>query len=155
MRITKYNVELDENLHNILIKESASNYPIENFTSPETVVEMLCDVFRMDKKAEEYVYLLALNTKGKLLGLFEVSHGTVNASLAEPREIFIRVLLSGAKSIILTHNHPSGDTTPSRDDLSVTKRIEECGKIMGLPLLDHIIIGKENFYSMKQYGVIN
>lgn len=155
MRITKYNIELDENLHNALIKESASNYPVEKFTSPESIVKMICDVFRMDKKAEEYLYLLALNTKGKLLGVFEVSHGTVNASLVNPREIFIRSLLTGASNIILAHNHPSGDITPSKDDLSTTKRVEECGKIMGVPLLDHIIIGKENFYSMKQYGIIN
>lgn len=155
MRLTKYNVELDENLHNSLIKESASNYPVEKFTSPETITKMLCAVFQMDKKAEEYLYLLSLNTKGKLLGVFEVSHGTVNVSLVNPREIFIRALLTGASNIILAHNHPSGDITPSKDDLSTTKRIEECGKIMGVPLLDHLIIGNNSFYSMKQCGIIN
>lgn len=154
MRITKYTVELNGNCHNVLVKEKAFNYSEDKFTSPKVVKEMLCSVFSLDKKAEEYVYMLSLNTKGKLLGVFEISHGAVNTSRANPREIFIRAILTGASNIILIHNHPSGDSTPSREDLIITKRIDDCCKLINIPLLDHIIIGNDNYYSMMESDVM-
>ena len=149
VRIIKYRTELNENNHNILVKESATNYNMDNCDNPQPVVSMINDVFRLNKQAEEYVYLVALNTKNKVLGVFEVSHGSVNFSVMNPREIFIRALLVGASTIVLCHNHPSGETIPSEDDLKATRRIADCGELMNIPLLDHIIIADNDYKSLK------
>lgn len=153
MRITTYKTELDENLHNVLVKENACNYPEENFTSPEAVCGMLNAVYRLNKQAEEHLYMIAFNTKQRVLGVFEVSHGTVNMSICNPRDIFIKALLCGATGIILAHNHPSGDTTPSRDDITTCKRVLEAGKIIGIELLDNLIVG-ECYYSFRKNDLI-
>ena len=97
--------------------------------------------------------MLALDTKCKPIGIFEISHGTVNMSMINPREVFIRALLVGAVSIALIHNHPSGDATPSREDISATKRLAECGKLLGVVLLDHIVIGHD-YTSLKADGYL-
>ena len=94
-----------------------------------------------------------LNTKHRFLGDFELSKGTVNASMASPREAFIEALRTGAVYIILLHNHPSGDPTPSREDIVTTKRMKEAGNIIGINLIDHIIIGDNKYISLKQIGL--
>lgn len=154
MRITKYRTELDENRHNVLVKESATNYNADNLNNPELIVKMLNDCFNMNRLAEEHLYLIALNTKTKPLGVFEVSHGTANASMVNPGEIFIRLLLVGASSFVVSHNHPSGDCTPSKEDIQTTRRLKECADIMGIMLLDHIIVGDE-YSSLKESGYIS
>jgi DNA repair protein RadC len=115
------------------------------FTSRD-VVNLMNIVYSLNEKAEEYVYMISLNTKSKPFAIFEVSHGTVNTSLMPIREIFIRALLSGAVSIIIVHNHPSGDPTPSPQDIQITKKVKEAGEIIGISLQDHIIIGDNNCY---------
>ena len=92
--------------------------------------------------------LLLLNTKNILLRDITVSRGTVNASCATPREIFIEALRSRACGIILLHNHPSGDPTPSREDCLFTERVMEAGKLMGVPLLDH-----NSYVSLRERGI--
>lgn len=149
MRITLYNTELDENRHNVLVKEKAVNYSAESLNSPEAVTDMLNTVFRLNKQAEEHVYMIALNTKSKPLGVFKISHGAVDQSICSPREIFIRALLCGASGIILAHNHPSGDITPSKEDMMVYKRIKETGGLIGVNLLDNIIVG-DTYYSFTE-----
>ena len=84
----------------------------------------------------------------------DISIGTVNASLATPREIFIEVLKYRGTGVILLHNHPSGDPTPSKEDCLFTRRVEEAGKLMGVPLLDHIIIGDNSYVSLKERGML-
>lgn len=153
MRITTYKTKLNEDKHNILVKEKSTNYNTEGLTSPESIFNMMNKVFDMQNLAEEYLYMIACNSKQKVLGVFEISHGTVNASLINPREIFIRALLCGATNIILTHNHPSGNSCPSQEDNKVTRRIKECCELMGISLLDHIVIG-DNYYSFKQKGMM-
>lgn len=152
MRITTYRTELDENKHNVLVKENSCNYPVNVLNNPQAAAEMLNDVFRLNKQAEEHLYMIALNTKGKPLGVFEISHGTVNSALCTPREIFIRSLLCGASGIILAHNHPSGDITPSKEDIATHKRIKETGQLVGIELLDSIIVG-DGYYSFKMNGI--
>lgn len=120
------------------------------FDSPEKVCTLAKNLGLLEA-AEEYVYTLALDNKNKATGLFEISHGTVNSSVISPREIYIRALLLGASSIILFHNHPSGDVTPSKDDILVTKRVKAAGELLGVELLDHIIIG-DTYYSFKEQG---
>lgn len=150
MRITKYKTELDQNLHNVLVKESAVNYQCTStFDKPELIANMLTVCYGLNRCAEEYMYLIALSTKGKILGVFEVFHGAVDTSLCNPREIFIRLLLCGACSFVLAHNHPSGDCTPSEEDLHVTIRLKKCAEMMGISFLDHIIIAGNTYISFK------
>lgn len=149
MRITKYVTLLDDSKHCKLVKESATNYPVENFNSPKVIYKMLCDVFKHDKQTEEYLYLLCFNTKCRLLGVFELSHGNVNQSICSAREIFQKALLCNASSFVLAHNHPSGDTSPSKEDFAVYRKITEASKLMDLSFMDNIIIG-DNYYSFKE-----
>lgn len=102
---------------------------------------------------QERLKLLILNTRNALIRDVNVSKGTVNASLATPRELFIEALRYRGVGIILLHNHPSGDASPSRDDCLFTKRVQEAGKIMGIPLLDHIIIGDNSYVSLRERGI--
>ena len=159
MRITTYTTRIKDNL-NVLVKERAFNYKTGNshLESAEKVVKMMCDVFQIHLRAEEYVYLLSLDAKCKVLGIFEVGHGTVNACLLHTREIMIRNVLCGASAFIVAHNHPSGELSISRDDVSTTKKLYEAGELIGIHLLDHIIIGredaKETYYSMAEHGLL-
>ena len=159
MRITTYTTRIKDNL-NVLVKERAYNYKTENshLDSAEKIAKMMCDVFELHLLAEEYVYLLALDTKCRVLGIFEVGHGTVNACLLHTREIMIRNVLCGASAFIVAHNHPSGELSASSDDVSTTKKLYEAGELMGIHLLDHIIIGREDekeaYYSMAEHGLL-
>lgn len=166
MRIITYSTKINrENNLTELIKEKAYNYKTENshLDSAEKIASMLCDLFQIHLRAEEYVYLLSLDTKCRILGIFEVGHGTVNACLLHTREIMIRNLLCGAGAFIVVHNHPSGELTISKEDISTTKRLFEAGRLIGIELLDHIIIGrKENgdsngyaYCSMKEHGFLS
>lgn len=103
---------------------------------------------------QEHLKLLILNTKNVLIKDMDISKGTVNASLATPRELFIEALRYRGAAIILLHNHPSGDASPSGEDCLFTKRVEEAGKLMGIPLLDHIIIGDTSYVSLKERGIL-
>lgn len=109
MRINKYDLELNENKLPILVKENGFNYKEESLNSPKKIVEMINNIFRLNSKAEEYVYILATDTKCKHINVFEISKGTVNASFCNSREIFIRLLLCGAVNMIMIHNHPKGE----------------------------------------------
>ena len=109
---------------------------------------------RLRHYATENVILVLLDNKGHLLGECTISKGTVNASLLSPREIFIQALKFDASSIILIHNHPSGDAAPSKPDKAVTRQIHECGKLMNIPLIDHIIIGDHTYSSFKELGLL-
>lgn len=100
----------------------------------------------------EQVRLLILNAKNALENEMVLSKGSFNASMAAPREIFYYALKHKAVSIILLHNHPSGDPAPSKDDLILTRRIEDTGKMIGIPLLDHIVIGDNRYVSLKESG---
>ena len=152
MRIVKYTTLYENNLP-VLVKEKATNYEVQRLTSPSDVALMLSSVFALNRQTEEIVYMVALSAKGNVLGVFEVSRGTATWSAINPREIFLKALLCGAVNIILAHNHPSGDTTPSTEDLTATKRVKEAGKILGLPLLDHVIVG-DGYYSLKENNLM-
>lgn len=155
MRITTYTTVLDEDQKNILVKEKSVNYESEVLRKPERIAKMMCDVFSLHQQTEEYLYMIAFNTKCKVLGVFEISHGTVNSSPLGVRELFIRLLLCGGVSFVLVHNHPSGDTTPSDDDLRCTKRLKKAATIMGVDFLDHLVIGeKYNYYSFGEHNLI-
>lgn len=118
------------------------------FSLPSSIAEYYMEEMRHQK--QEHMKLLMLNTKSKLLGESDVSKGTVNASLISPRELFIEALNKQAVSIILLHNHPSGDPTPSKTDVLLTKRVKEAGDLIGIELLDHIIIGDNCYISFAE-----
>lgn len=118
------------------------------FNLPSSIADYYMEEMRHYE--QEHVKLLMLNTKSKLVGESDISKGTVNASLVTPRELFIEALECNAVSIILLHNHPSGDPTPSRDDILLTKRVKDAGDLIGIELLDHIIIGNNCYISFAE-----
>jgi DNA repair protein RadC len=95
-----------------------------------------------------------LDARNKLITKETISIGTINSSLVHPREVFEPAIRELAVAIILVHNHPSGDPTPSEDDIALTKRLIEAGKILGIEVTDHIIIGKNKYFSFKERGLI-
>lgn len=116
--------------------------------SPETVAEYFMEDLR--HKDKECFMLLSLDGKGALLSESVISMGTVNSSLASPREVFIEALKQRAVSIILLHNHPSGDPTPSQNDILVTQKMKSAGELLGITLVDHIIIGDNSYVSLNE-----
>jgi len=106
-------------------------------------------VDELQDKKKEHLYALFLDTKNRIIGEELISVGTLNASLIHPREVFNPAIKASANSIVLVHNHPSGDPTPSKDDKEVTKMLKGSGDILGIPLLDHIIVGKNGYKSLK------
>lgn len=118
---------------------------------PDILVDLLNQLFCLKYRAEEYVHMLAVNSAMKPIGFFEISHGSVNASLLCSREVFLRLLLCGASGMILVHNHPSGSVAASKDDFSVFRKLVMASEMMEMQFLDFIIIGK-GYCSFKEYG---
>jgi len=104
----------------------------------------------LQNKKKEHFYALLLDTKNRIISEELVSVGILDASLIHPREVFKSAIKASSNSIILVHNHPSGDCTPSNEDKEVTKILENSGDLLGIKVLDHIIIGKDNYYSFKE-----
>lgn len=104
--------------------------------------------------SQEHFVCLYLNTKNQVIHKQTIFIGSLNASIVHPREVFKEAFRRSAASIICIHNHPSGDPSPSREDIEVTKRLAECGKIIGIDVLDHLIIGENKFVSLKEKGYL-
>lgn len=121
-------------------------------SSPKDVSSLLIN--EMSNLKQEVFKLILLNTKNVVIGTKDVFKGTLNSSIVHPREVFKEAIQRGSANIIVCHNHPSGDPTPSKEDIDITLRIKECGKIMGIGLLDHIIIGNNKYVSLKEKGII-
>jgi DNA repair protein RadC len=108
---------------------------------------------RLKDKPKEYFLAVLLDTRGQIIRTSEVSVGTLDASLVHPREVFREAVAANAQSVILVHNHPSGDPAPSPEDLAMNKRLKEAGEVVGISVLDHIIIGNPEYVSLKAKGV--
>lgn len=121
-----------------------SNLPI--ISTPKDVVVQLTEL-RQNKR--EHFVALYLNARNQLVHKETISMGTLNANLVHPREVFEPALRYSAASIMIAHNHPSGDPKPSEDDSEITKRLAEAGKMMGVEVLDHVIVTKNNYFSFK------
>lgn len=145
MRLTTYNLILEgEERTPCLVRESAKNYPqFSKITTSSEGVKVINAIFNANKQAEEHCYMIAFRSS-RVIGVFEISHGIVNSSLITPKELMTRLLLLSATSFLFFHNHPSGDITPSVSDKKVTKNLRDAGEMMGIPLLDHIIIGEND-----------
>lgn len=111
-------------------------------------------VASLQNLAVEQFWAVYLNTKNGVLAERAIFQGTVNATVVAPREIFHRAIRLMAASVILVHNHPSGDPTPSSEDITITKKMVEAGKVVDIAVLDHVIIGKGQFLSLKEKGIL-
>ena len=107
---------------------------------------------RASQELGEVFYLITLNAQAAVVGLHEVTRGTLTSSLVHPREVFIRAIADCAAGIIVAHNHPSGDPTPSTDDYELTRRLVSAGDIVGIPVIDHIVIGDAAHVSLRATG---
>lgn len=133
----------------IALTSKANNYKVK---SPDDVSHLLMEEMRYLKK--EFFNIILLNTKNEVIAVENISIGSVNASIVHPREVFVRAIKRTSSSIILVHNHPSGDPHPSKEDINITKRLVEAGKLIGIEVLDHIIIGDNVYISLKEKNII-
>ena len=130
----------------------ASLKPFISFESPQSIADYFMENTRYLEK--EYVYILMFDSKHKLLKDVRLSEGTVNSSLLSPREVFTTALKFDAVYIVLVHNHPSGDPSPSRQDIEITDRVSSAGRMIGIELSDHIILGNNCYVSLAERGII-
>lgn len=124
----------------------------DSITSPEDGVALLMPRLRYETK--EHFLVVLLNSKNKVLQIEQISEGSLNSSVVHPREVFMPAVLHHAAAILAAHNHPSGDPTPSKEDKDLTKTLAEAGKYMGIPVLDHIIIGDASYFSFKEHSYL-
>ena len=124
----------------------------DSITSPEDGVALLMP--RLRYEAKEHFLVVLLNSKNKVLKIKQISEGSLNSSVVHPREVFAPAVLHHAAAILTAHNHPSGDPTPSKEDKDLTNTLVQAGKYMGIPVLDHIIIGDARYFSFKEHSYL-
>ena len=132
------------------ISNQSLSYKSKELTDPKKVYQLIKS--KLKDYHKEHFYIIVLNSRN--WSVAEVSVGSLNASIVHPREVFAEAIKNNAASVIFVHNHPSGDTEPSEDDLEITKRLIEAGKILGIEVIDHIIVTKNDFLSFKEKKLI-
>lgn len=120
--------------------------------SPSIISNLFMEEMKYFKR--EHFRILTLDTKNQIISVEEISIGNLNSSIVHPREVFNRAIKKSANSIILLHNHPSGDPSPSREDIDITYRLINAGNILGIKVLDHIVLGEDRYISMKEEKII-
>ena len=135
-----------------MVKESSFQYLARQILSPNGAYQMIKE--QLEGLDREQFIIACLNTKNEPTNISVVSVGTLNKAIIHPREVFKTAILSNAASIMAFHNHPSGETTPSQQDIQLTKRLYEAGELLGIKLLDHLIIGDGTFTSLKEKGYL-
>lgn len=149
MIINKYITMLDKDRLACLVKEESIAYgKDEKISNAQQIVNILNTLFYAERLTEEHVWQFCLDAAGHVTGVFVVSKGAVNYSCINPREIYRNALLSNAVSVIIAHNHPSGECNPSKEDMEATSKIKQAGELIGIQLLDHIIVG-DSYLSMR------
>jgi DNA repair protein RadC len=126
------------------------SYKSKELTDPKKVYQLIKS--KLKDYHKEHFYIIILNSRN--WSVAEVSIGSLNASIVHPREVFAEAIKNKAASVIFVHNHPSGDPEPSEDDLEITKRLVDGGKILGIEVVDHVIVAKDKFVSFKEKGII-
>jgi len=121
-------------------------------SSPDDVKKLLMEEMRFLDR--EHFKIVLLNVKNRVISVENISIGSLNSSIVHPREVFKPAIKRSSAAVILVHNHPSGDPTPSREDVEVTRRLVEAGKILGIDVLDHVIFGNTNYFSFREKGLI-
>lgn len=143
--IKKYTVQL--------VRENEIQYSGEKITSPKQGMKIINQIFNMSNQPTEIFVLLTLDTKKYPIGCFLVSQGTIDCTIVSPRDVFQRALLVNAHSIIIAHNHPSGDPMPSMNDHDVTNTMRKVGNLLGVKVVDSLIIGDNGrYYSYEEEG---
>ena len=135
-----------------MVKESSFLYQTRTVSSPNDAYEMIREQLK-DLDREQFI-IACLNTKNEPTNISVVAVGTLNKAIVHPREVFKTAILSNAANVIAFHNHPSGDTEPSQQDIQLTNRLYEAGELLGIKLLDHLIIGDGTFTSLKEKGYL-
>lgn len=136
-----------------LVRESSVTYAVRRINGPDNLVGLVKEF--LEDADREKCLAVYLNNKNEPNAIHVVSVGTLNSSLIHPREVFKAALLCNAASVILVHNHTSGDLTPSREDVEITKRLAEAGRMLGIEVLDHVVVGDSGrFVSLKERGLI-
>ena len=135
-----------------MVKESSFLYQTRQILSPNDAYDMIKEQLQ-DLDREQFI-IACLNTKNEPTNISIVSVGTLNKAIVHPREVFKTAILSNAANVIAFHNHPSGDTEPSQQDIQLTNRLYEAGELLGIKLLDHLIIGDGTFTSLKEKGYL-
>ena len=139
----------------VLVKEKVGKYDLQRKTkNPEEAYNAIKIIINVQEEAQEVFGILILNTKNEIVAVHEIIRGTLIRSMVHPREVFKPAILHNAAVIICFHNHPSGDPEPSKKDIEITKLLVEAGKIMGIEILDHIIVGDGGYVSLKERGVM-
>jgi DNA repair protein RadC len=139
----------------VLVREKVGRYELPKaIRSPEDAYKAITTLTNVQEEAQEVFGILILNTKNKVVAAHEVSRGTLNSSMVHPREIFKPAVLHNAAGIVCFHNHPSGDTVPSKEDIEVTERLVAAGEILGIIVMDHIIVGDDDYTSLRDIGVM-
>lgn len=135
-------------------KRLSTQQAIKEFkiTSPSSIARIYMEEMRYFR--QEHFKAVYLDNKNNIMGNRDITIGSINSTIVHPREVFTDAVKSSAASIIVLHNHPSGDPSPSVEDIEVTKRLLEAGKILGIYLLDHIVIGDGEYISLKEKGLI-
>lgn len=131
-----------------MVKEASLRYQYRKITNPDDVRPLVLQM--IGSKDREHFGVICLDTKNQPTNIMTVSIGTLNSSVVHPREVFKSAILSNSASVILFHNHPSGNPEPSGTDLEITKRLVEAGSIMGISVIDHVIVADDQFLSMKE-----
>lgn len=138
-----------------LVREKEEEYMGKQANSPKAVANIINEVFNMDTQPFETFVMMALDTKKRPVGCFVVSQGSLNGTIVEPREVFQRAILVNADSIVVAHNHPSGEVTPSFKDMEATRVLKEAGELLRIELVDHLIIGENGkYYSFRENGQV-
>lgn len=155
MKINTYKSYINSDYRSYLVKEKSIEYSAtDKLDNATKIFEVMKNVFHMHELAEEEVYMICLNTKCIPTSFIMISKGTVRCSVVSTREIFIQALLSSAVNIIICHNHPSHDVTPSREDIELTQKLLKASQLLDINLADHIIIGGNNFFSFSEHGML-
>jgi len=127
-------------------------YEKKRVKTPEQVLSLVKS--RLKGKKKEHFLVLLLDTRNQVISISNVSVGSLDTNIVHPREVFKEAISSSASSCVFVHNHPSGDPTPSEDDMELTKRLTKAGEIVGIDVLDHIIVTDNDFISLKERGII-
>ena len=152
MKITDLQRSKLNALFEVSARVSREKLDTNKISSPDDAAMLMMEELRHEQK--EHFKILLLDTKNNVRKVSEISIGSLNSSIVHPREVFKEAVVNVASSIILVHNHPSGECEPSHEDIVLTNRLDECGKIMGIRVLDHIIIGDGVYFSFKEEGLI-
>jgi len=134
-----------------LVRETADRaLPKTYARTPADIASLVRDIAEQDR---EHFVVVLLNTKNRVLGIDRVSVGTLDASLVHPREVFKAAILANAASVVVCHNHPSGDPTPSAEDIRITRSLKQAGEIISISVLDHVILIADSHLSLREEGL--